>query len=44
VVRTRPDGRRRLLSLRDDDLNDRFPGLLEAVLDANRKSSVTALL
>ena len=44
VVRTRPDGRKRLLSLREDDLNDRFPGLLEAVLDANRKSSVKALL
>jgi DNA-binding transcriptional ArsR family regulator len=32
LVRTRPDGRRRLLSLRRDDLNARFPGLLEAVL------------
>ena len=32
VVRTRPDGRKRMLSLRDDDLNDRFPGLLDAVL------------
>ena len=32
VVRTRPDGRKRLLSLREDDLNARFPGLLEAVL------------
>ena len=43
VVRTRPDGRRRLLSLRDDDLNDRFPGLLDAVLAAKRKSSVALL-
>jgi DNA-binding transcriptional ArsR family regulator len=34
VVRTRPDGRTRMLSLRKDDLNDRFPGLLEAVLTA----------
>ena len=32
VVRTRPDGRKRLLSLRNEDLNSRFPGLLEAVL------------
>ena len=28
VVRTRPDGRKRLLSLREEDLNARFPGLL----------------
>jgi DNA-binding transcriptional ArsR family regulator len=32
VVRTRPEGRRRLLSLRKADLHARFPGLLEAVL------------
>ena len=32
VVRTRPQGRRRLLSLRKTDLDARFPGLLEAVL------------
>ncbi len=37
LVRTRPDGRKRLLSLRDDDLNACFPGLLDAVL--SRKSS-----
>ena len=34
VVRTRPEGRRRMLSLRADDLNERFPGLLDAVLSA----------
>jgi DNA-binding transcriptional ArsR family regulator len=34
VVRTRPDGRTRMLSLRKDDLDERFPGLLEAVLTA----------
>jgi DNA-binding transcriptional ArsR family regulator len=34
VVRTRPEGRKRLLSLRADDLEDRFPGLLNAVLAA----------
>ena len=36
VVRTRPDGRKRMLSLRDDDLNDRFPGLLQAILSADQ--------
>ncbi|MGH3339527.1 MAG: helix-turn-helix domain-containing protein, partial [Propionibacteriaceae bacterium] len=44
VVRTHPEGRRRLLSLRDDDLNDRFPGLLAAVLSANQQSNLKALL
>jgi DNA-binding transcriptional ArsR family regulator len=34
VVRTRPDGRKRLLSLRTDDLDASFPGLLDAVLAA----------
>jgi DNA-binding transcriptional ArsR family regulator len=37
VVRTRPDGRKRLLSLRGDDLEARFPGLLEAVLSENSR-------
>ena len=36
VVRTRLDGRKRLLSLRYDDLEARFPGLLDAVLSAKR--------
>ena len=35
VVWTRPDGRKRLLSLRREDLDERFPGLLEAVLAVN---------
>ena len=35
LVRTRAEGRKRLLSLRRDDLNTRFPGLLEAVLNTN---------
>jgi DNA-binding transcriptional ArsR family regulator len=39
VVRTRPDGRKRMLSLRGGDLNERFPGLLEAVLSAERTRS-----
>jgi DNA-binding transcriptional ArsR family regulator len=34
LVRTRPEGRKRLLSLRGDDLEARFPGLLDAVLAA----------
>ena len=34
VTRTRLDGRQRLVSLRRDDVEGRFPGLLEAVLDA----------
>src|SRR5918996_124077 len=37
VVRTRPEGRKRLLSLRTDDLDARFPGLLGAVLSAKRR-------
>lgn len=36
VLRTRPDGRKRLLSLREHDLNARFPGLLQAVLTDDR--------
>jgi DNA-binding transcriptional ArsR family regulator len=36
VLRTRPDGRKRLLSLREHDLNARFPGLLQAVLADGR--------
>ena len=39
VVRTRPDGRKRLLSLRSDDLNARFPGLLDAVLAGERAAA-----
>jgi DNA-binding transcriptional ArsR family regulator len=44
VVRTRPDGRKRMLSLRDEDLNDRFPGLLAAVLEAQKTQRAKALL
>ena len=32
VIKSRPEGRKRLLSLRRDDLDARFPGLLDAVL------------
>src|SRR5215212_9590099 len=44
VVRTRPDGRKRLLSLRSDDLNARFPGLLDAVLTGERPHAVPPVL
>ena len=37
LVRIRPEGRRRILSLRYDDMEARFPGLLRAVL-ANARS------
>ena len=39
IVRARPDGRKRLLSLRRDDLDHRFPGLLDAVLAVNGEQS-----
>lgn len=34
LIRMMPQGRRVLVSLRSDDLNARFPGLMEAVLQA----------
>jgi len=50
VVHARPDGRKRYLSLRAEDLEARFPGLLEAVLGSNgagrqngRKARVAAV-
>jgi DNA-binding transcriptional ArsR family regulator len=42
VVRTRPEGRKRLLSLRTDDLEARFPGLLDAVLSAKCRRTRSA--
>jgi DNA-binding transcriptional ArsR family regulator len=39
VVRTRPQGRTRMLSLRQDDLSERFPGLMDAVLSAEREQT-----
>jgi DNA-binding transcriptional ArsR family regulator len=38
VVHTRLDGRKRYLTLRRTDLEQRFPGLLDAVLATGRKS------
>ena len=37
VVLVRPEGRKRLLSLRTGDLNARFPGLIEAILAAKTR-------
>jgi DNA-binding transcriptional ArsR family regulator len=37
VVLVRPEGRKRLLSLRTDDLNARFPGLIEAILAVKKR-------
>lgn len=39
VTQTRCEGRHRLVSLRREDLDARFPGLLEAVLAADRTTS-----
>ncbi|QIS20894.1 ArsR/SmtB family transcription factor [Nocardia terpenica] len=43
LTRTTADGRSRLVRLRRDDLNDRFPGLLDSVLAALRSPSERAL-
>jgi DNA-binding transcriptional ArsR family regulator len=37
VTRTRADGTQRLVSLRIDELDARFPGLLDCVLDGARR-------
>jgi DNA-binding transcriptional ArsR family regulator len=41
VVLVRPEGRRRLLSLRLEDLNARFPGLIEAIMAAKHRRQRT---
>ncbi len=40
VIRTRAEGRKRLLSLRREDLETRFPGLLGAVLASERRKRI----
>lgn len=35
IIRNEPNGRHRTLTLRRDDLDSRFPGLVDAVLDAD---------
>jgi DNA-binding transcriptional ArsR family regulator len=42
VIHSRPEGRKRLLSLRIDDLEARFPGLLEAILAAKGRRAKSA--
>jgi DNA-binding transcriptional ArsR family regulator len=42
VIRQRPCGRENLLSLRRDDLDARFPGLLDALLVAIHDDAITA--
>jgi DNA-binding transcriptional ArsR family regulator len=42
LTTTRCDGRKRLISLRADDLEERFPGLLEAVLAKNGSKAKAA--
>ncbi|WP_075255835.1 ArsR/SmtB family transcription factor [Herbaspirillum camelliae] len=41
VIWQRPDGRENLLSLRREDLDARFPGLLDSLLLAVREDSLT---
>lgn len=41
VIWQRPDGRENLLSLRRDDLDARFPGLLDALLGAVQNDALT---
>jgi DNA-binding transcriptional ArsR family regulator len=38
VTRTRPEGTTRYVSLRREDLDKRFPGLLDAVLSASTRA------
>jgi DNA-binding transcriptional ArsR family regulator len=42
VIRTRYDGQRKLVSLRREDLDARFPGLLDAVLAGARSGMAIA--
>ncbi len=44
VVRTRPDGRKRMLSLRGDDLSTRFPGVLDAIIASSEDAAAPARL
>ncbi|WP_114191704.1 ArsR/SmtB family transcription factor [Edaphovirga cremea] len=42
VIWQRPDGRENLLSLRRDDIDARFPGLLEVLLNAVENDTTTS--
>ncbi len=39
LIRTRPQGTQRLVSLRGDDLEARFPGLLSCIVDELRRAA-----
>jgi DNA-binding transcriptional ArsR family regulator len=41
VTRTRLDGTQRIISLRCDDLDERFPGLLDSILAGARQAAET---
>jgi DNA-binding transcriptional ArsR family regulator len=43
VTHTRVNGTHRLVSIRRDELEDRFPGLLESVLGASRVEAAQAV-
>ena len=43
VIKQRDDGNRRWTSLRFDDIQARFPGVLEAVVSAYRDQTASAL-
>jgi len=40
ITLTRPEGTHRFVSLRRDDLDERFPGLLDAVLAAAEREAL----
>ena len=42
IIWQKPSGRENLLSLRKEDLDARFPGLLDGVLNATKDDEVTA--
>lgn len=44
IIWQRPSGRENLLSLRREDLDARFPGLLDTLLDAAHRDSATELI
>lgn len=39
VIQSTPEGRQRILELRRGDLDTRFPGLIDAILDAGGESA-----
>ncbi len=42
LLRTRPDGRKRMLSLRRDDVDECFPGVLDAIIAAGSDAQTPA--